>query len=89
MGIPTDRCQKSLLWDNTQTDPDEYDLHIYTDGSKEQDTGYGWAACVENTCIHTEIGYLGADATVYQAEAVALLNSIKWVGKSTYKNILI
>jgi ribonuclease HI len=53
---------------------------IYTDGSKElESAGAGWAACIDDHLIGEEHVYLGKSTTVFQAEVVAINNSLQWL----------
>ena len=54
-------------------------LHIYYDGSRKDDhTGYGFGVVDGDHLIHEEQGYLG-DATVFQAEVVAIGAACRWL----------
>jgi kelch-like protein 2/3 len=80
--LPGDIMLRANFW-NIDVTPDgreDYDLIIYTDGSREGDhTGNGWFACRGNDCIYESANYLGAEATVFQAEALAIHDALLWL----------
>ena len=71
-GLPIDHTTKSRDWvrDDTVEDPD---ITLFTDGSKmESGAGAGWAVCHGDTVIAEDSVGLGGDASVFQAEVVAI-----------------
>lgn len=57
-------------------------ITIYTDGSKENDqVGFGWAVTYDDFIIHEQSTYLEDHATVFQAEVMAIKESMDWVRK--------
>ena len=82
---PVDRTLRRLNWVRND-DFDREDLTVYTDGSKEAGrTGFGWAACVEDTVIAEDNGYLGTEATVFQAEVFAIQAALMWLISNPHK----
>jgi len=73
MGYPTDHQVKGNQYVELVQVPDaNYDVCIYTDGSKAKKTGSGWAICRGLQVIREDVKYLGKTSTVFQAEAVAI-----------------
>jgi len=84
-GFPLDAQPKKLNWSTQDKFPDP-DYIIYTDGSKmETGAGSGWTLTKGDTVIQEECDHLGKEATVFQAEVVAINNCLRWV-KNNIKN---
>ena len=61
----------------------EPDVTLFTDGSKmDSRAGAGWAATHGNLVIAEKSVYLGTEATVFQAEVVAIERSLRWAIES-------
>jgi ribonuclease HI len=84
LDLPRDQCRRKQVWKNVlETEgAGEPDLHIYTDGSRmNEQTGSGWVLCRGDHVIQEESRGLGKIATVYQAEAVAIADSLRTVNE--------
>ena len=57
---------------------DEEDLTLYTNGSKMEHVGAGWAMCQGDYILAEESVYLGSYATVFQAEVIAITRGLTW-----------
>ena len=58
------------------------DVTLFTDGSKIDATGAGWAVTHKDDVIAEESVYLGKIATVFQAEVIAITRGLQWVHDS-------
>ena len=78
---PIDNVRKHLSWmeNDVVTNPD---ITLYTDGSKEEHVGAGWAACHGDTVMAEESVYLGLEASVFQAEVIAIDRGLRWVNEN-------
>jgi ribonuclease HI len=90
LDMPRDARRRTLVWDNTLEHDDikmvDPDLHIYTDGSRQNDqTGCGWALCKDDAALEEKSRYLGAKATVYQAEAIAIIDALRAINVQSHK----
>ena len=76
---PLDIMTRTRDW--TQNDiVEKPNLTIYTDGSKiEEQTGSGWAVCNGDTILAEDTYYLGNEASVFQAEVIAIEHALRWV----------
>lgn len=89
--LPVDFMTRQRVWirDDEVENPD---IVLYTDGSKmESGTGCGWAACVNDTVVAEDSMWLGNEATVFQAEVLAIEQSLRWIIENcdTDTNIII
>ena len=78
--LPIDLIPKRLNWVRSSKATVDKNINIYTDGSKEIMTGFGWAACIGEYVIAEANGPLG-DATVFQAEVIAITDALQWLIK--------
>ena len=58
------------------------DITIYTDGSKLEHAGAGWAVCHDDHTLFEESVYLGKEATVFQGEVIAIDRALRWVDEN-------
>ena len=80
--MPTDRTQRRREWLSVD-DVQEPDVTLFTDGSKmDSRAGAGWAATHGDLVIAEESVYLGTEASVFQAEVVAIERSLRWAVES-------
>ena len=88
--LPIDTLTRQRLWieDDEVENPD---IVLYTDGSKmECGTGCGWAACSGDTVVAEESTYLGNDASVFQAEIIAISQGVRWIlDNCENKNVIV
>ena len=78
-GLPQDQPLKERVWD-LRTDPIAAGMCIYTDGSREENrTGAGFCITRGDKVIAEECIYIGAEATVFQAEVVAINLSMRYI----------
>ena len=78
-GYPLDTMTRTRDWlENDEVE--NPDLTIYTDGSKiGEQTGSGWAVCKDDTVLAEESYHLGTEASVFQAEVIAIEHALRWV----------
>ena len=78
-GYPLDVITRTRDW-NQNDEVENPDLTIYTDGSKiGEQTGSGWAACRGDTVLAEDSYHLGTEASVFQAEVIAIDHALRWV----------
>ena len=77
--LPIDSMTRRRVWVDLD-DVEKPDVVLYTDGSKmECGTGAGWAACVNDTVVAEDSTYLGSEASVFQAEVLAIEQALRWI----------
>lgn len=80
---PIDFPSNILLDDLIFTDNNT--LNVYTDGSKNDiGTGYAFAVFKNYSCIYKHLTKLRYFNSVYQAEALAILEAIRWIIDNNY-----
>ena len=78
---PIDQVRKHLEWICNDL-VEEPEITLYTDGSKEEKVGAGWAVCHGDNVVADESVFLGTLTTVFQAEVIAIDRGLKWVNEN-------
>jgi ribonuclease HI len=76
--LPLDIQTRELNWTEKAEISTPIDVHIYTDGSKEGvNAGAGWAMTAGDTVVEERAIQLGRETTVFQAEVIAISDSLQ------------